>query len=284
MKKLLLAICIVGFAVCTAFADNVAYEADRKLFGEVCGKCHQTEWFLWPRSFKSWELTVANMRSYADDSGDSTSTFTSEVEDRITTFLTDHVGDGELLGPIAEDVEPVAVEPPTVEAMPVEPLPVEPPTVEPPAVTPGGVVVMAAVLPVGPPLPRRALKRLWNPSRNALHAARGSGFLSVFCLIGLLASGQLRKRLKQRFRRLHVTMALGLFLSLSMHGIIYIFEYGAPAVPWYWAGLIGFLLLIVTQVQGIVRKRFRRGLLIMHIAGAFSGLALGVVHWVLAWL
>ena len=81
-----------------------------------------------------------------------------------------------------------------------------------------------------------------------------------------------------------MAFALGLFVTLSIHGIIYIAEYGTPGVTWYWFGLAGFLALIVTEVQGIVRKRFHRGLLISHIIGACTGLTLSILHWIWAWL
>jgi hypothetical protein len=55
-------------------------------------------------------------------------------------------------------------------------------------------------------------------------------------------------------------------------------------VLWYWFGLVGFVAMVVTQFQGILRKRFRRGLLAWHAAGACFGLALSILHWIWAWL
>ena len=78
--------------------------------------------------------------------------------------------------------------------------------------------------------------------------------------------------------------AAGLFFALAVHGVIYLFEYGTPNVLWYWFGFGGFILLIVTELQGIVRKRFRKGLLISHIIGACAGLLVSMLHWIWAWL
>jgi hypothetical protein len=221
---------------------------------------------MWPRSEKAWELTVERMRGYMSED----EVFTHEQAGRLVAFLTRFMGEGVLLredGSEPDTVNPDEWETPGLAA----------PIVQEPEAVP-------EIKPAGMPEPRTVLKRFWNPSRGALSLARCSGFLSVASLLTLLASGFLRRRLKRRFRRIHVTAALVLFVSLSLHGIIYIFEYGTPNVLWYGFGLAAFVALIVTQVQGIVRKRFGRGLLTAHIAGACLGLVLSILHWIWAWM
>ena len=103
-------------------------------------------------------------------------------------------------------------------------------------------------------------------------------------MLGLLFSGFKRRTLKRHFRNVHVKLALGLFVFLSLHGVVYIFEYGTPHVLWYWFGLIGFGSVVITELQGLVRKRFHKGLLVSHIIGACVGLVLSLLHWVWAWM
>lgn len=311
MRKILVGACLF-LAVSISPAEASQFQDDYKLYSEKCTQCHEMTWYLWPRSFKGWQLTVENMQTYAY--GDTS--FTDEEAERIARFLGDYAGEGLIIVPEGEStssvdiasidtgtiepepVEPTvtelepevvaAVEPEVVEPEVVEPEPevvtaVEPEVIEPEAVEPAAAVA-TAVQPAKPSVTIPLRKRIWNPSRNALRVARTSGFIAVICLAGLLFSGFKRRTLKKRFRQVHVKLALGLFVSLSVHGIIYIAEYGTPSVTWYWFGLVGFIALIVTELQGIVRKRFHMGLLMSHIVGACLGLVLSILHWIWAWL
>jgi hypothetical protein len=250
-----------------AVADVDSYKEDRQLYERVCHKCHEMQWYLWPRSVKAWELTVENMMSYAYNDEN---TFTADEGAIITEFLANYVGEGEIKEPEKKTVSPVEIAAVVANPDVQKEKPEQPAT---PVMHNGASKV---VLPI--------VQRYWRPSRNALRGARVSGFLAVGCLLGLFASGLKRKTIKMRFRPIHASLALGLFLSLATHGIIYIAKYGTPSVLWYWFGLIGLLALVVTQVQGIVRKRFRLGLLVSHITGAGLALALSILHWVWAWL
>ena len=319
----LLAFIYVTILSTSLWAQTAGYQADRALFERVCTSCHDCGWFLWPRSFKGWELTVDRMqtRAYEDGSEDGKS-FTDEEAERIINFLTDFVGEGAFLaapgeaatepdgtvaeydGTVIEAAVPDSEVPPTPDI--VEPVvativePTTPDAAEPvvatlvePTIPDAAEPVVAAALSlpvsaskphVGMPPSDRAMKRLWNPSMRALTGARVSGFAAVACLLGLLVSGFKRRTLKRRFRGVHVALALGLFVTLAIHGTVYIFEYGTPHVLWYWFGLIGFGALVTTELQGIVRKRFHKGLLISHITGACVGLVLSILHWIWAWL
>jgi hypothetical protein len=271
----------------TLWAQESGYKADRVLFERVCTSCHDCGWFLWPRTFKGWELTVERMRTrayeatgYSEDETEDGKGFTEDESERIVNFLTDFVGEGVLLDAIDEPDAPDVVEPVVAKV-------VEPTTrvATEPVVTAALSAPAGASKPhVGMPPPVRFMKRLWNPSILALVGARATGFLAVACLLGLLASGFKRRTLAIRFRKVHVALALGLFVTLAIHGTVYIFEYGTPHVLWYWFGLIGFGAVVITQLQGIVRKRFNKGLLVSHITGACVGLALSILHWVWAWL
>jgi hypothetical protein len=251
-----------------AMADLDSYKKDRELFQRVCNQCHEMQWYLWPRSFKAWELTVENMQSYAYGEQE----FTDDEAGRIAEFAAKYVGEEEILWPEEETVLPeetaAATEPDAEKEPPVKP------------VEPDAKVVKNIASTIVLPL----VQRYWRPSRNALSGARVSGFIAVGCLVGLFVSGLKRKTLRMRFRPIHTSLALGLFVSLATHGVIYIAKYGTPSVLWYWFGLIGLFALIITQVQGIVRKRFHRGLLVSHITGACLAFVLSILHWVWAWL
>ena len=299
MRKTLVVACLF-LAVSMSLGGASQFQEDYRLWNDKCTQCHEMTWYLWPRSFKGWQLTVENMQSYAYGE----TSFTDEEAERIARFLGDYAGEGLIIVPEGEStssvavasIEPETVEPETVEPEVVEPEVVEPEVVEPEVVAavepevvePEAIEPATAVAPVEQPtkpsVPIPLRKRIWNPSRNALRGARTSGFIAVICLAGLLFTGFKRRTLKQRFRQIHVKLALGLFVALSVHGIIYIAEYGTPGVTWYWFGLVGFIALIVTEVQGIVRKRFHKGLLMSHLVAACIGLALSILHWIWAWL
>ncbi|MBT7068197.1 MAG: hypothetical protein HN919_18015 [Verrucomicrobia bacterium] len=313
MRTKWLAFISITILATSLWAQTAGYQADRALFERVCTSCHDCGWFLWPRSFKGWELTVDRMQTraheasgYSDDGSEGGKSFTDEEAERIVTFLTDFVGQGALLdaegepgtepdgtgaeyeGTFGQASVPDVELPPTPDL--VEPVlaevvePATPDAAEPVVAAAQSLPVSASTPHVGMPPSDRAMKRLWNPSMQALVWARVSGFAAVACLLGLLFSGFKRRTLKRHFRNVHVALALGLFVTLAIHGTVYIFEYGTPHVLWYWFGLIGFGALVTTELQGIVRKRFHKGLLISHITGACVGLVLSILHWVWAWL
>jgi len=303
-QRWILSLC-VALVTFGAAAQSGSYQEERAFFEKTCMRCHEIKYYLWPRSYKSWELTAENMRRYVNDD----SVLNSEDCRRIAEFLAAYAGEGKINVPDGVDYAEAAdvVEEPPVssvtETLPVAairsamevpatpepvssaaPEPVKPDVIEKRVSEPVSESVSVGRKSVVRHFEVMPLKRVWNPGRNSLKMARVSGFVAVICLVGLLVSGFGRRKLRLNFRKLHVKLALGLFLALAVHGVIYLFEYGTPDVLWYWFGFVGLILLVVTEVQGIVRKRFRKGLLISHIAGACAGLALSILHWIWAWL
>jgi hypothetical protein len=133
----------IAILATSLWAQTTGYRADRALFERVCTSCHDCGWFLWPRTFKGWELTVERMQTrayeaagYSDDETEDGKSFTDDEAERIVNFLTDFVGEGVLLDAIDEPevVEPVvAVEPPPLVVASTTPEVVEPVVaVEPP--------------------------------------------------------------------------------------------------------------------------------------------------------
>ena len=290
---------------------SLDYWTEREFFEESCLACHAMKDYLWPRSYKAWELTIANMRVYVGDD----TLLNEEDGKRIAEFLTMYTGEGGLIVPDGEerkvaevatsdsglnvagetmvDSEPVtlenegvsssvATEPEAVKESAVsEPVPAPAVEVKPVAVTEKkSAVAVSAPQKLKMPL----LKSFWNPGRTALKVARLTGFVGVASLLGLLLSGFNRRKLKVKFRVVHRYMAMGLFVALIVHAVIYIFEYGTPHVLWYWFGVIGSLVLITTQLQGKLRRRFKLGALSWHISLGCAGLAVSVLHWIWAWL
>jgi len=264
------------------------YLKDRELYESKCMGCHTMDTLLWPRSYKAWQLIVVRMRAYTFDGSE----FTEAETERIARFLAAYGGEGVLLNadgkpPETEEyAEAEPAPPPPVEVVieKTEPAKTVEQVVQKKKVETVEATKKAAVTEKAETVSYVPERKFWNPSRNALFGARVSGFVAVACLIGLLITGLMSRRLEGGLRKIHALLALGLFLSLATHGLINIVEYGTPNVLWYWFGLVGFLALAVTQFQGILRKRFHKGLLMWHATGACFGLLLSILHWVWAWL
>ena len=348
--------------------------AEREQVLRVCAGCHCLEYYITPRSRKAWELTVANMRLYAQNGA---RPFSEADAERVVVYMATYFDEYSNLNaaqhfakapepapaaaapvapapvvtaavapepvvatvvaaPVAPAPAPVvtaavaaAVAPEpvvaTVVAAPVAPAPVVAAAVA--AVVAPAPVVAAAVAAVVAPVPVVATvvaapvapapepvvaaaapqpalsepsarinptvsaalrERLehprWKPSPLLMRAAEAGGYLAVACTLLLLTSGHSRRRLGRRFRPLHSVAALGLFLGLVTHAVIYLARYGSPPVLWYGFGVASFLVLVLAQAQGLVRKRFGRVFLRIHVAAGYCGLTLVLLHWIWAWL
>ena len=251
---------------------------------QVCGGCHGLEFNVTPRSKKAWELTVANMRVYAQNGANP---FSEADADRVVNYLDTYFGEGSNLNPakhfeLIPDAAPSAVDPqpPAPETRQLKP---ETPPPAPARPAPAKLAPLSR-----PDLPPAIRERLehpgWRPPRALKRTAEVGGYLAVACTLTLLLSGHNRWRLGRRFRPLHIFAALGLFLGLATHAIIYLCQYGTPPVLWYWFGVGSFLVIVLAQVQGLIRKRFGRVFLRIHLAAGYSGLILAVCHWIWAWL
>ena len=272
-------ICISAFAASKELDD----EAERQNVISACAGCHSLDYYITPRSRKAWELTVANMKTYAQNGS---STFTDQQGDRAVEYLATYFHEDSTLeaakhfAPASPDAPPlVSPAPPVTETHVVS-------VVSNVVATPPPVLVAAVAAPrtLPPPIRERLSHPRWKPSHPVKHVAEYSGYLAVFCTVVMFLSGHNRRRLARRFRPIHIFSALGLFLSLATHAIIYIFQYGNPPVLWYWFGIASFLLLVLAQLQGIIRKRFGRIFLNIHVTAGYCGLTLAILHWIWAWL
>lgn len=264
-------------------------DSERDHVLRVCTGCHCLEFNVTPRSRKAWELTVANMRVFAENGA---VPFTEAEADRVVDYMAAYFDDNSTLDPLkhfAKALEPAAAAPSPAPA-------VVPTVIEPQAHEAEKPTVATSVVPTPPAALRPPSSNIqpairvhlahpdWKPSRTLKHMAEFGGYWALFCTLTLLASGHNRRRLGRRFRPLHIVAALGLFLGLATHAMIYLAQYGNPPVLWYWFGVASFLSLVLAQFQGLIRKRFGRLFLRIHVAAGYGGLTLAVFHWVWAWL
>ena len=284
MRLAWIAMVFIGSVAFSQVADD---EAERQIVLSACTGCHSLDYYVTPRSRKAWELTVANMKTYTQNAA---ITFTDEQADRVVAYLATYFHEDSSLDPAKHFSPAVVTEPAPVHTAP----PVVKPAVavlqEPPVsngvTTPPPVEFLADPAPHA--LPAAIQARLahpgWKPSHGVKHLAEYSGYLAVACTLLMFISGHNRRRLARRFRPIHIFSALGLFLSLATHAIIYLIQYGNPPVLWYWFGIASFILLVLAQLQGIIRKRFGRIFLNIHVTAGYCGLTLAILHWIWAWL
>ena len=272
-------ICISAFAATKEVDD----EAERQNVISACTGCHSLDYYITPRSRKAWELTVANMKTYIQNGS---ITFTDAQGDRAVEYLATYFHEDSSLDAVKHFSQTVAPEPEPVKPVPVVTETRVVPVVSNEVATPPPVQVAAVAAPraLSPAIRERLAHPRWKPSHPVKHLAEYSGYLAVFCTVVMFLSGHNRRRLARRFRPIHIFSALGLFLSLATHAIIYIFQYGNPPVLWYWFGIASFLLLVLAQLQGIIRKRFGRIFLNIHVTAGYCGLTLAILHWIWAWL
>ena len=279
-----IALVFVGSVAFSQVADD---EAERQIVLSACTGCHSLDYYVTPRSRKAWELTVANMKTYTQNAAIS---FTDEQADRVVAYLATYFHEDSSLDPAKHFSQTVVTEPALIPAVQPTPEPRVAPVQEQPksngVTTPPSVEFLPD--PVTHSVPASIKERLahpgWKPSRLMKRVAEWSGYLAVACTLLMFLSGHNRRRLARRFRPIHIFSALGLFLGLATHAIIYLIQYGNPPVLWYWFGIASFILLVLAQLQGIIRKRFGRIFLNIHVTAGYCGLTLAILHWIWAWL
>ena len=286
MRLAWIAMFFVGSVAFSQVADD---EAERQNVISACTGCHSLDYYITPRSRKAWELTVANMKTYTQNGS---ITFTDAQGDRAVEYLATYFHEDSTLEAAKHFSVAAAPEPEPVKPLPVvtdtRVAPVQPSPASNVVATSSPVEFLADPAPAPRVLPASIRERLehpgWKPSHTVKHVAEFSGYLAVFCTVVMFLSGHNRRRLARRFRPIHIFSALGLFLGLATHAIIYLFQYGNPPVLWYWFGIASFVLLVLAQLQGIIRKRFGRIFLNIHVTAGYCGLTLAILHWIWAWL
>lgn len=271
---LLVLACLGSFA----FGSEGDAETERQNVLTACTGCHCLEYYVVPRSRNAWELTVSNMRNYTQYGS---ITFSEEQGERVVEYLATYFNEDSSLdaathflqSPVDESSKGGTVQPPT------------------------NVLSLASTVPQSVKLAKVAKPKVlppalqallnhpkWKPSRTVKHVAEAGGYLAVICTLMMFLSGHNRRHLVRWFRPIHILAALGLFLGLATHAIIYLMQYGTPPVLWYWFGIGSFFVLVLAQFQGIVRKRFGPVFLRIHVTAGYCGLTLAILHWIWAWM
>lgn len=117
-----------------------------------------------------------------------------------------------------------------------------------------------------------------TPKAGAL--AKIMGHLAAGMLVLLLVSGLARRALGKNFRRVHGMLAFVFCGSLTVHGAVYLAEYGVPSVLWYWCGIIAAAGLLISEAIALVRPRNIKVFLWIHIPPALAGAVLTALHWI----
>jgi hypothetical protein len=273
---------LLGWAVFLYAAQELSKEEQRQEVIRLCTSCHGCEIYMSARSEKAWELTVSRMNDYAKNSNEA---YTDEQSARVVRYLATYFGEDSTLevvthfdpskDPHKESGQSLAVVTSSVPvhvASPVSLLPAE------------GKVPQQVQKELPPEIRERLAHPRWKPNRVLKRVAEGGGYLAVFCSCAMFITGHFRMRLKRRFRPIHISFALGLFIALAAHAIIYLLQYGTPPVLWYWFGFISFAVLVLAEVQGLIRKRFGPVFLKIHVAAGYLGFTLAILHWVWAWM
>ena len=229
------------------------YNAGKELLDQLCTDCHSMEGYIYEQSYKSWLLTIDRMLEYYGYEQ-----WTQEEAEQLAQFLVDYAEDDGLKPP--PEAAPPSPENRIVSKVEPEKIPPE----------------ISSMLQAGPPW--------YRPSKELLIIPRISGFIAVIALIALITTGILRKVLRRRFRFIHATCAAILFVSLALHGIIYILRFGTPSVLWYVFGAVSILVLTGVECQGLTRKKFGGMFLGLHQFGGIAGLIFAILHWIWAWL
>lgn len=236
---------------------------DREVFVRVCTRCHcMTSYVPSQRSGKAWELTVQQMKQYAEN--DEAMKFSQDEAQASLRFLASYPEDQALQ---LEPMETAAVSPTQSPEPKAEPsLPVQPVLAD----TQTAGFTLARLAP--PPVPRVSLRMLaW---------AKITGYVAIVLLAMMVLSGLMRRRMKKGFRPVHIGLAVAMAFCAIFHSAVFVWRYGTPGILWFWFGLAALAVIVAALAGGYWRSRMGGLLFRFHKAAAWGGLTLTVLHWV----
>ena len=244
-STVLLASLVLSIAAAPA-AGLTRDETDRWFVVATCSGCHAVDqYYMADRSLKAWQLTVKRMQDHCYDQDP----FTDAEADRITRYLAAHPFEEGHYKPRAAG--PRGTTGPTTAA--------------------AGQTTRPSAAAMGPP--RR------SPAKATL-LAKVMGYVAAAALAVMIATGVVRRRIPKVFRKAHGALAFVFCGALTVHASVFLAEYGAPAVLWLWCGIIATVILLASELTGLLRLQNRKLFIRMHISAALIGLALTAVHWV----
>lgn len=230
---------------------------DKALVLKHCSGCHDMS-YLSPRSKKAWELTVYRMREMIYNKSEM---FSKDDAEQMIDFLSLHLQEYSQV-PIydffyGKDNQVQA---------PIDSTAIENEELVPPKLS-GNTVKVEQMF-----------------SAKMTRSAKFFGYSSIVTLMALLISGIWRRKLKKLFIPIHRFAGFGLLLSLTVHTTIYILKYGNPPVLWYWLGILGVIIAILTQFSVILKTKIGPRFVVVHATLGVSVLILGILHWLIAYL
>lgn len=108
------------------------------------------------------------------------------------------------------------------------------------------------------------------------------GIATAVLIAAMIVAGALRRRIGRRFRLLHRSGAVLLVCALAAHAAILFLSYGPPNSLWHLCGSGAFLLVGVTALLGLNRRRIGRRFVPVHASAAGLTAALALLHRLLA--
>jgi hypothetical protein len=73
-------------------------------------------------------------------------------------------------------------------------------------------------------------------------------------------------------------------VTVFLHVLINLQEYGAPPVLWLWFGVIAFFAVVLSYATGYLRTSSRALFQAVHYGLGVFSIALVLLHWAWAWL
>lgn len=255
LRKFLIA--LLFFLEVPFLTGETVSSTDKALVLKHCSGCHDMS-YLSPRSKKAWELTVYRMREMIYNKSEM---FSKDDAEQMIDFLSLHLQEYSQVpiydffygkdNPVQVNIDSTAIE-------------------------------KEEIVPPKPSSSTVKVEQMF--STKMTRSAKFFGYSSIVALMALLVSGVWRRKLKKLFVPIHRLAGFGLILSLAVHTTIYILKYGNPPVLWYWLGILGVAIAIITQFSVILKAKIGPRFVVVHATLGASVLILGVLHWLIAYL
>jgi len=218
--------------------------ADKALFESTCSACHaaKASWHG-TRDVEQWKKVVGRMQGHAKGGGNA---FGDATATRIAAYLGEPPS-----APVPPETETDSADAPvsTGHHGPVA------------ADVPGDSSVSSHV------------------DLHSIGAVLGGG--AGFCLVALVGSGLIRRRLKRRFHTVHVGLATAFGLSLVGHAVLLLLGTGGPRSLWHACGVAALVVGSAAAGAGLGRRRIGRRFPAIHKTLALLALVLVILHRVL---
>lgn len=278
------------FLALPIFAREVTQDEIRDTIFTVqeCSRCHTLSPYLAPRDHKGWDLTVARMNAMQSDRP-----WSKADCDRMTLWLSKNLGENlawdddvvqKFWGPeIASGFQVVIDENAAIALLHRR----HPGMYLTHSASAGSIQTVSKEVALAA-LPQEMRDRLgeihWMPPAWLLFLAKLSGYVALACMFALLVTGHIRRKLKRRFKALHLSLAITFAITLTPHLIVFLIQYGLPPSLWLWSGLVATLLAAIGIMLGFIKHQLGRLFLRYHVLFGYLGTFAVLLHWLWAWM